>query len=200
MRYLAIIAACTPLLAAAEGPAWEFSITGYWNKPKEDDGYASAIAIASRGALHLEARANYEAIHAQSLFIGWTFEVGDEVKLEARPIVGIVGHSLRGGIWGFEASLSGRRKWDYYIEVERVNSRTEGTDDYTYAWSELGWRPLEPLRLGIVGQRTRIHGADRDYLGGGFAQFTYGKATLGAYWFNPGKSDQVVIVSLGAAF
>ena len=201
MRYLALAAACVPLLAAAnEDPAWEFSVTGYWNKAREDDGYASAIAIASRGPLHFEARANYEAIHAQSLFVGWTFEAGAELKLEARPIVGLVGHALRGSIIGFEASVSGRRKWDYYVEVERVHSRTDGTPDYTYAWSELGWRPVEPVRLGIVGQRTRVHGAERDYLGGGFAQLTYGKVTLGAYWFNPGSSDQVVIVSLGAAF
>jgi len=200
MRLLAAAAACACFVAHAGEPAWEFSTTAYWNAPREGDGYASFIGIASRGALHLEARANYEAIHAQSLLIGWTFEMGDEVKLEARPIAGIVGHSLRGGIWGLEASLSGRRKWDYYIEVERVNSRTQGTDDYTYAWSELGFRPVEPLRLGIVGQRTRIHGSGHDYLGGGFAQYTYGKVTLGAYWFNPGSSEQVVIVSLGAAF
>jgi hypothetical protein len=201
MKYLgALAAACAPLVAYAGEPAWEFSITGYWNKAKDEDGYASAIAIASRGPLHVEARANYEAIHAQSLFIGWTFEAGDEVKLEARPIAGFVGHALRGTILGFEASVSGRRQWDYYIEVERVQSRTDGTPDYTYAWSELGWRPIEPLRVGIVGQRTRVHGAERDYLGGGFVQLTYGKATLGAYWFNPGSPEQLVTVSLGAAF
>ena len=199
MRLLAALAACACACAHAEEPAWEFNVTGYWNAPKEGDGYASGIAIASRGALHLEARANYESIHAQSLFVGWTFEAGEKVKLEFRPIVGVVGHSLRGPIGGFEASLSAG-KWDYYVEAEHVHSRTEGTDSYTYAWSELGWRPIEALRLGIVGQRTRIHGADRDYLGGGLVQYTWGKVTLGTYWFNPGSSGQVVIVSLGAAF
>jgi hypothetical protein len=199
MKPLAALAACAALCAHAEEPAWEFNLTGYWNAPKGGDAYGSAIAIASRGALHLEARANYEAIHAQSLFIGWTFEAGEKVKLEFRPIVGFAGHALRGPIAGFEASVSAG-KWDYYVEAEHVHSRTEGTDNYTYAWSELGWRPIEPLRVGIVGQRTRIHGADRDYLGGGLVQYTWGKVTLGTYWFNPGSSDQVVIVSLGAAF
>ena len=199
MRLVAALAACAGLCAHADGAPWEFNVTGYWNAPKGGDPYASGIAIATRGALHLEARANYEAIHAQSIFVGWTFEAGDTVKLEARPIVGLVGHSLRGPIAGFEAAVSAG-KWDYYVEAEHVHSRTRGTESYTYAWSELGWRPIEPLRLGIVGQRTRIHGGDRDYVGGGLAQFSWGKVTLGTYWFNPGSSSRVVIVSLSAAF
>lgn len=198
-RFLAALAACAAPLANGAEAEWEFNATGYWNMPRGGDDYASVIVIASRGPLHLEGRANYEAIHAQSLFVGWTFEFGETVKVAARPIVGLVGHSLRGPIGGFEATIAAG-KFDYYIEAEHVHSRSEGVTSYTYAWSELGFRPVEPVRLGIVGQRTRIHGGDRDYLGGGFAQITYGKATLGAYWFNPGSSDQVVIVSLGASF
>jgi len=206
MRTLLAIAAFAASAAHAQGhphgeakPEWEFAAAAYWNAPRDGDAYASAIASADRGALHLEGRANYEAIHAQSLFLGWSFEFGKEVKVMARPIVGLVGHSLRGPIAGFEASVEAGR-WDYYVEAEYVRDRSDKSASYTYAWSELGFRPVEPLRLGIVGQRTRIYGGDRDYQGGGLAQFTYGKATLSAYWFNPGSSDQVVIVSLGASF
>jgi len=206
MRTLLAIAAFAASAAQAQGnphgqaqPEWEFAGAAYWNAPRDGDAYASAIVSADRGALHLEGRANYEAIHAQSLFLGWSLEFGKEVKVMARPIVGLVGHSLRGPIAGFEASAEAGR-WDYYVEAEYVRDRGDKSSSYTYAWSELGFRPVEALRLGIVGQRTRIYGGDRDYQGGGLAQFTYGKATLSAYWFNPGSSDQVVIVSLGASF
>ena len=206
MRKLLAIAAFAASAANAQGhphepaqPEWEFAATAYWNAPRDGDAYASAIVSADRGALHLEGRANYEAIHAQSLFLGWSFEFGKEVKVMARPIVGFVGHSLRGPIAGFEASVEAGR-WDYYVEAEYVRDQSDKSASYTYAWSELGFRPVEPLRLGIVGQRTRIYGGDRDYQGGGLAQLTYGKVTLSAYWFNPGSSDQVVIVSLGASF
>ena len=198
MKGFVAIVACAAGLAHAQDE-WSFAATGYWNAPREASSYASAIVSADRGALHLEGRANYEAIHAQSLFVGWTFEAGGEIKVMFRPIAGFVGHSLRGPIAGFEASL-GSGRWDYYIEAEYVHDREDHAASYAYAWSELGFRPAEPLRVGLVGQRTRIYGGDRNYQGGGFAQLTYGKATLGTYWFNPGSSSQVVIVSLGAAF
>ena len=31
-----------------------------------------------------------------------------------------------------------------------------------------------------------------------FAQLTWRRFTLGGFWFNPGSSDQVVVVSIGA--
>jgi hypothetical protein len=185
--------------SSPERPDWEFAATGYWNDLRAGDSYASAIFAADRGALHLEARINYEAVHAQSAFIGWTFSTGEAVKLEFTPIVGYVGGDARGAIAGFEATVSAGR-FDFYVEAEHVSDRTEGSGSYNYAWSELGFRPAEWLRLGVVAQRTRAYGGERDLQRGGFAQFTAGKLTAGVYWFNPGSADQVVIASIGASF
>ena len=195
------ILALVSLGAAAEDkpPAWEGSITGYWNSPRGEDDYGSGIFIASRDKLHLEARLNYEAMHARSAFVGWTFSADGEVTVEARPIVGYAGGDVRGPIAGFEASV-GWGKVDWYIEAEYVHDQTEGASHYTYAWSELGYRPIEPLRFGIVTQRTRAYGFDRELQRGGFAQLTLGKITGGVYWFNPGSNEQVVIGALGISF
>jgi hypothetical protein len=185
----------------AHAEEWDFAATGYWNAPRGAADFASGIFTAERGALHLEARANYEAIHAQSAFVGWTFATKGEgeLKLEATPIVGGVTGSARGPIVGVEATISAG-KVDFYIEAEYVRGRESRESSYTYAWSELGYRPVEPLRFGIVAQRTRLYGNEREVQRGGFAQYTHGPATLALYWFNPGSSDQVVIGSLGFAF
>jgi hypothetical protein len=185
--------------AAPEKPEWEFSATGYWNAPRGGDNYGSAIFLGDRGALHLEARVNYEAIHAQSLFVGWNFSTGEEVKLDFTPIVGFVGGDNRGGIAGFESTVTIGR-FDWYIEAEYVRDRASGSSSYTYAWSELGFRPIEWARLGIVAQRTRVYGFDREVQRGGFAQAEWGPVTFSAYWFNPGSSDQVVIGAIGVSF
>ena len=200
MRIRAALAAgiATFAIAAhAEEKSWEFLATGYWNAPKGGDDFASGIFTADRDAWHLEARANYEAVHAQSAFVGYGFSWGDSVKLDARPIVGGVTGTARGPIVGLEATIAGG-PFDYYIEAEHVNDRVSG--NYNYAWTELGWRPAEWLRVGFAGQHSRVYGGERETQRGGLVQVTQGKITLSAYWFNPGSSDQIVIGALGISF
>jgi len=193
----ALFAVALAVSAHAQEKAWEFAATGYWNDPRGGDAFASGIFTADRDALHVEARANYEAVHAQSAFIGYSFSWGQDVKLDLRPIVGGVTGSARGPIAGLEATIAGG-PFDYYIEAEHVNDRVGGS--YNYAWTELGWRPVEWLRVGLAGQHTRVYGGDRETQRGGLVQLTHGKFTLSGYWFNPGTSEQVAIVALGAAF
>ena len=100
---------------------------------------------------------------------------------------------------GLEASVAWGRL-DFYVEAEYVRDSTERTDSYFYAWSELGFRPVEWLRIGVAGQRTRVYGGDRDIQRGPFAQVTWDRVTIGGYWFNPGSSDQVFVGSIGATF
>jgi hypothetical protein len=73
-------------------------------------------------------------------------------------------------------------------------------DSYLYAWSELGFRPVEWLRIGLAAQRTRAYGGDRELQRGPFAQVTWGNVTFGGFWFNPGSRDQVFVGSIGATF
>ena len=189
-----------PACAKEEAPEWSFSASAYWNDVRSEDAFASGVVTADRGPLHLEGRANYEAIHAQSAFVGWTFSWGDEaLKLDATPLVGGVTGAARGPIAGLEATITAG-KFDFYIEAEHVNERKEGISSYNYAWSELGWRPADAWRIGIVGQRTRVYGTPRETQRGPLVQYSLGKATFSGYWLNPGESTQVVILSAGVEF
>nr|WP_315594647.1 hypothetical protein [uncultured Cupriavidus sp.] len=166
--------------------------------PRHEGSYGSGIFAADRDSLHLEARVNYEAIHAQSAFVGWSFSGGETIQYKITPIVGFVAGSAHGPIVGTEASLA-ISKFDYYIEAEYLPG-TGSTTPYTYAWSELGYRPLPWLRLGLVAQRTRIYGGDREFQRGGLLQLTFGKVTGSIYWFNPASQDQVVIAAVSLTF
>jgi hypothetical protein len=194
---IAFVAIAFASSAHGQEKTWEFSATGYWNDPRGSDAFASGIFTADHDALHLEVRANYEAVHAQSAFVGYSFSWGKEVTLDLRPIVGGVTGTARGPIAGLEATVA-TGPFDYYIEAEHVNDRVGG--NYNYAWTELGWRPAEWLRVGFAGQHTRVYGGDRETQRGGLIQLTHGKFTLSGYWFNPGTSDQIAIVALGASF
>jgi hypothetical protein len=185
--------------SAAANPSWAFALTAYPTVVRGGENYTSAIAAADRGPLHLEARYNYESVGARSAFVGWTFSGGEGLTWEVTPLLGGAWGTTQAFIPGLEATLA----WgpvDFYIEAEYVRDSHEQAESYTYAWSELGWRPVEWLRVGVAGQHTRAYGGDRDIQRGPFAQVTWGPITIGGYWFNPGAGDQVFVGMIGAAF
>ncbi len=206
---LATVAATTALAAADDGggqnvadaaePTWEFTLTAYPTMVRGGENYTSAIATADRGPLHFEARYSYESIGARSAFVGWTFSGGETVTWELTPLVGGAWGATRAFVPGFEASLAWKRL-DFYVEAEYVRDSGEDGDSYFYAWTELGYTPVEWLRIGVAGQRTRAYGGDRDIQRGPFAQFTLGPLTIGGYWFNPGSDEQVFVGSIGVSF
>lgn len=212
VRSLALIAALAAYAALAqegapggrrasrpEKPAWEFAVTAYPTQVRNGDDTTSAIAVADRGALHLEARYGYEMKDSRSAFAGWTFSGGDTVAWELTPLLGGGWGPVRAFIPGLEASLSWG-KLDFYVEAEFVRDRNDSAESYNYAWSELGFKPLEWLRIGAVGQRTRAYGGEREFQRGPFAQATWGSVTIGGFWFNPGSGDQVFVGSIGVTF
>jgi hypothetical protein len=183
----------------ATEPAWEFAVTAYPTFVRGGENYTSAIAAADRGALHLEARYNYESIGGRSAFVGWTFSGGEAITWELTPLLGGAWGTTQAFVPGLEASVAWKRL-DVYVEAEYVHDSSERTSSYLYAWSELGFRPVEWLRVGLAGQRTRAYGGDRELQRGPFAQVTWGRVTIGGFWFNPGSRDQVFVGSIGATF
>jgi hypothetical protein len=188
-----------PWPSNAAGPAWEFALTAYPTDVRGGEDYVSAIAAADHGPLHFEARYNYESIGARSAFVGWSFSGGDDVTWEVRPLLGGTWGTVQAFAPGLQASVAWQQV-DVYIEAEFVRDNHAHSSSYTYAWSELGFRPIEWLRFGVAGQRTRLYGGDREIQRGPFAQFTWSRLTVGGYWFNPGSSDQVFVGSIGLAF
>jgi hypothetical protein len=121
------------------------------------------------------------------------------VSFEFTPIVGALFGAARGVVPGFEASVAWR-SLDAYVEAEYVDDRAHPGTGYYYAWTELGWTPVEWLRLGLVGQRTTTVDTGREFQRGAFAQVTVKGFRLGVYAFNPESSSRYFIVSAGATF
>jgi hypothetical protein len=183
----------------AANPSWEFAISAYPTVVRGGENYTSAIAVADRGPLHLEARYNYESVGARSAFAGWTFSGEGTITWEFTPLLGGAWGTTRAFVPGLEASMAWGQL-DFYVEAEHVRDGEQPTNSYTYAWSELGYRPVESLRVGIAGQRTRIYGGAREFQRGPFAQLKWGRTTIGGYWFNPGSNEQVFVGLISVTF
>ena len=176
------------------------SATGFYYAMRDQPDFGVGVATVNRGPLRLEARYNYEARDAGSAFIGWKFAGGEALTFEITPIAGVLFGAARGAIPGFEASLA-YGSVDAYIEAEYVYDSENHNDSYYYAWSEIGWKPTEWLRIGLAGQRTHVVQTSRELQRGVFAQLMLGKATtLSAYAFNPDASSRYAIFALGMQF
>jgi hypothetical protein len=133
------------------------------------------------------------------MFGGYAWSGGEEIEWSVTPMLGGLFGSARGVVPAVEASVAWR-KFDLYVEAEYVHDLDDSSASFFYAWTEIGWQPVESIRIGLVGQRTRIVANDRDFQRGVFGQVTLGKATIGVYAFNPESASRYVILSLGLAF
>lgn len=194
------LAPCASPAAEADTPLeTSFSLTGSYYAMRDEPDFGVGVAALNHGPLRFEARYNYEARKSTSLFAGWKFGGGNDVSYEVTPVLGGLFGDANGVIPGVEASVAWRN-FDAYVEAEYVRNLDVGDDSYFYMWSELGWRPVEWLRLGLVGQRTRVVDTDRDIQRGVFAQVLLGAATISLYAFNPDTASRYVILSLGLGF
>ena len=185
---------------AAEEPKLAASIAGFHYAMRDQPDFGIAVAAVNRGAFRLEARYGYEAKNSTSVFAGWKLAGGnDAFTYEATPLIGVLSGAEHAGIVGLEASLA-HGPFDVYVEAEYVHNRSASDASYFYAWSEAGWRPVEWLRVGLVGQRTRVVHTDRDVQRGAFAQVIVGPATISVYAFNPDAASRYTIASLALAF
>jgi len=200
---IALLASAAGCAGAADaGPAdrpVSGSLTGYYSALPDQPNLGMAVGAVNIGALRLEGRYNYEARASASAFVGWKFEGGDEIAWEFTPLIGTLFGRTRGVVPGFEAAVSWK-SFDFYIEAEYVFDREDSDANFAYAWSELGWTPVEWLRVGLVGQRTRVVENDRSIQRGVLLQVLAGKATFSIYAFNPDDADRYATFSVSLAF
>jgi hypothetical protein len=189
-------AAGTPTEAA---PAWEFNASVYGYFPPEDLHYAQPTVTADRGALHLEARYNYEGLKAGSAWVGWNVGTGDKLRLDATLMAGGVFGDTRGVAPGYELTLSYGR-FELYSEGEYIFDTDDSNNNFFYNWAQLGYSPLDWLSVGLVSQRTRAYQTSLDVQRGFFVGFTYKSLSLNVYVFNPGWETPTVVSSLAVSF
>lgn len=196
-----VVLALGPATSAAqsaedgEARAWSLSATvAVYALPDEGD-YAQPTFTADRGALHLEARYDYEALRTASLWAGYTMRGGHRVEWALTPMVGAVFGATDGIAPGYVASTSWW-KLDAYIEGEYVFA-TESVDRFAYHWSEVAVAPFDWLRVGMVTQRTRAHASDREVHRGPFVNATFKRIDAAAYVFAREDRKPTFVLSIG---
>jgi len=177
--------------------SFSFNLSGYI--VPNDQSYASPTFSADKQHLHFEARYNDEDKETGSLWIGYNFEVGDRLVLQATPMVGGVFGNTTGIAPGYLASLSWK-KLDLSTEGEFVFDTKNNTGSFFYSWMELSYSPLEWFRAGLVAQKTKAYHTNLDTQRGFLVGFSHKKVDFTTYIFNAGWTDPTIVLSLGFNF
>ena len=202
---LAAIAAPMPGTAgdvaapAQEAATWEWgpSILLYV-LPQESD-FLQPTLTADHGALHLEARYNYEDRETGSAFVGWNLSFGEDLKFGFTPMLG----GVFGRTNGIAPALTLTLEWGplaLWSQSEYVFDLGDRTASYFYSWSEFSFSNEDWLRIGLVLQRTRAFQTSTQVQGGPLVGVTLWKLSATVYLFAPGHADQFVVVALAGTF
>lgn len=183
------------------------SATSHWNFsawaemfiiPGEED-FFNPTFYARHEKLHLEARYNYEDRNTASLWAGRRFKFGKGVKFVFVPMAAIVFGNTNGIAPGLEVEIM-YKKFDFYSESEHVFDFNTRENNFFYMYSELAIRPINPLRTGIMTQRTRVFESERELQRGIFAEYYFGRFRAGVFYFSPFDSDNYWIASVSVDF
>jgi hypothetical protein len=185
--------------APAEERKWELSAYAMAVAVPGQGDYLAPVVTADRGPLHLEARYNYEGHETGSVWVGRNFEYEDDVTVTVTPMAGLV----FGDINGIAPGLRLAAAWwqlDVTSESEYVLDFEDHHDNFFYSWSELGWSPSALLRMGVVGQRTRVHRTEHEVDRGLFLQVSPGTLYFAVYAFEPWDNDRYWAFTAGTSF
>jgi hypothetical protein len=189
----------TPEPPAQEATSWVWSPSLLLYVVPAEPVYLQPTLAVDHGALHLEARYNYEARETASAWVGWNLSFGDELKLDLTPMVGGVFGQMKGLAPGLTLELSwGPLAW--WSQSEYVFDLADVSQSYFYVWSELSVTGPEWLRVGLVLQRTRAFQTTTQVQGGPLAGVTLWKLSATVYLFAPGQDYQFVVISASGSF
>jgi hypothetical protein len=179
--------------------AWSAAVEiAAWILPDQPD-FLLVQAFADRGGLHLEGRYNYEDLQTGSGWVGWTWTWGGTVSGSVTPMAGLVFGNTRGLAPGLELDLA-VGPVGLYVETEYVFDLDDSSDDFYYAWSELGVAAAEWISAGLAVQRTRIVERSSDVAAGPFLGVRVGPFGLAGYLLDPFDAERFGVIQVDFDF
>ena len=183
-------------LAAPE--RWEFSGNLFYSDPPGSEDRLTPIVYADRGAVHLEARYNYEDLETLSVFGGWTFAFEGELEASFTPMLGVVTGETEGLAPALEFDL-GWRRFAWYAESEYLFDDEDDDDDFFYSWSTLTYGLTDWLSAGLVAERSKLEDTDWSLQRGLALELQHERLGFALYTYNIGSDDSYTAIALELA-
>ena len=187
------------VVGGPEAPEWEWGPSVLYYVLRDEPDFLQPTLTLDRGALHLEARYNYEDRETGSAFVGWNLSVGEELRFGVTPMIG----GVFGRTNGIAPALTLTLEWGplaLWSQGEYVFDLGDASASFFYSWSEFSVTGPEWLRVGLVLQRTKVFETTTEVQGGPLVGVTVWKLSATAYLFAPGQDDQFTVVAIAGSF
>ena len=185
---------------ARDASKWGIGATAYGYSVPDQPDFIMVVAPVDIRWFHIEGRYNYESLHTGSIFLGLNAGAGDKLRFDVTGMVGGVFGDVDGVAPAFRLTLSWW-KLDLSSENEYLIDAHDLSASFFYSWSELGISPLRWLRLGVVGQRTRVIHTGLDLQRGVLAGISlFQTVNLTFYELNLGWVTPTYIIAVGASY
>ncbi|MBL7903115.1 MAG: hypothetical protein JNK73_14050 [Bacteroidia bacterium] len=164
-----------------------------------DNVFLLPVVRADKGALHLEARYNYEDLNTFSAWAGYNISGGKKWEYTFTPMLGGVIGNSNGLAPGLEFTIA-HKNFELYSESEYLFEFSDKTNNFFYNWTDLTYAPNDWLWFGLSGQRTRLYKTDLEIqrgflLGGGFKNWEFT-----GYLYNLFFDEPFVIFTLSFSY
>jgi hypothetical protein len=159
------------------------------------------IVYAVRGALHLEARYNYEDLDTLALFAGWTLATDDDAGALVAAVTPMLGTTF-GDTRGIAPAVALELGWSglaWYAELEYLFDLEDRDDDFFYSWSTFTYGFTDWLAAGLVAERSKTVDTDRSVQRGLALELGSGRLGISIYAFNIDTDDPYAVVALELA-
>lgn len=157
------------------------------------------VLRADKGALHLEARYNYEDLNTFSAWAGYNFSGGKKWEYTFTPMLGGVIGNSSGLAAGLEFILAHKR-FELYSESEYLFELSDRTYSFFYNWTDLTYSPKDWLWFGISGQRTRLYQTDLDIQRGFIVGAGLKNWAFTGYLYNLFFDEPFIIITLSFSY
>jgi len=195
-----LLCACVVLACAGSARAeTSGSASVYFYVPPLADNYLQPTVRADADRLHVEARYNYEGIHAVSLWGGYSFTRENRIALTFTPMLGLVAGGTSGVAPGGELTL-GWKTIEFYSEGEYVYDFDHHADSFFYSWTELAASLPMKWRVGGALQRTQTYETPREFQGGVLVGTTFSRVQVTAHVFDLDLDDKTWVFSAAMDF
>jgi len=133
------------------------------------------------------------------LWIGYNFNVGRNLVLEATPMIGAVVGKTVGIAPGYNVSLTYNRL-SLSSSGEFVFDARHRSESFFYSWPQLAYSVTDWMRLGLAAQRTKAYQTELDIQRGVFIGLSYKKVEFTGYVFNFGWTEPTVVLEAAFSF